>query len=226
MRLFRASVAAAVAAAAFARPLSAQTGTFPFQDAWYWGAYGGQLSFPTSVERKIAPTIGGDWMITRPNMALRVFAEQSYFDATSTITDYPTGAPRIVTMTDMRRIGVNAMLFTPPINNLRPYFGLGYAFNFIREAAPLGSYFASTPTVTADSSQKIVLARVNSARTAGKLFGQVGMLYTWRRWAPFVEYTVMPSQGAKKWLVNGDGFTSAWSVGVRFNVGTSIEKKW
>ena len=220
MRLFRASVIAAVAAAGFARPLSAQTGTFPFQDAWYWGVYGGQLSFPTSQARTIAPTIGGDWMITRTNMALRVFAEQSYFDATSTITDYPTGAPRIVNFTDMRRIGVNALIFTPPLNNLRPYVGLGYSFNFVREASPVGTYFASS------AAKDSVDARVTRARTAGKLFGQLGMLVTWHRWAPFVEYTVMPSQGAKDWLVNGDGFTSAWSFGVRYNVGSSIEKKW
>ena len=127
MRLFRASVLAALTCAALARPLSAQTGTLPFQDAWYWGVYGGQISFATSVARTIAPTIGADWMITRPNFALHVFAEQSYFtDAVSTITDFPTGAPRNVTMSDMRRVGVNAMIFTPqPTANLRPYVGLG-----------------------------------------------------------------------------------------------------
>lgn len=226
MRLFRASVVAAVAAAAFARPLSAQTGTFPFQDAWYWGAYGGQLSFPTSVARTIAPTIGGDWMITRPNMALRVFAEQSYFDAVSTVVDSSLGAARNVNITDMRRIGVNAIIFTPPWKNLRPYVGLGYAFNFIRSAAPVGQSFPPTSTMTSAQVKQMVLSTIDHERTAGKLFGQLGMLVTWRRWAPFVEYTVMPSQGAGKWLVNGDGFTSAWSLGVRYNVGSSIEKKW
>ena len=220
MRLFRASVLAAVAAAALVRPLQAQTGTYPFQDAWYWGVYGGQLSFPTSVARTIAPTIGADWMITRTNMALHVFAEQSYFDATSTITDFPTGAPRTVNISDMRRVGLNAMFFTPPVKLLRPYFGVGYAVNFIRDGSPVGTYYATA--AAKDSIDK----RINRARSAGRAFGQFGMLLTVGRFAPFVEYTVMPTQGNSDFLVNGDGFSSAWALGLRYNMGTSIEKKW
>ncbi|MBI1809546.1 MAG: hypothetical protein HYR75_06560 [Gemmatimonadetes bacterium] len=220
MRLFRASVVAAVAVAALVRPLSAQTGTYPFQDAWYWGVYGGQISFPTSVARTIAPTIGADWMITRTNYALHIFAEQSYFDAVSTVTDFQTGAPRNVNITDLRRIGANAMIFTPKVSIIRPYVGLGYAFNFIREANAQGTYY-STP-----AAKDTVDGRINAAKSAGKLFGQFGLMTTLGRWAPFAEYTVMPSQGAGSWFVNGDGFTSAWTLGVRFNFGSSIEKKW
>ncbi len=219
MRLFRTFVVIALTAV-LARPLAAQASTVSWQDSWYWGLYGGQLSFPTVVARTTAPTIGADWLITRSNFALRVFTDQSYFDAVSTVTDFPTGAARQVSITDLRRVGAAATIFTPNINIVRPYVGLGYAFNYVRESAPLGTYFASA------AAKDSIDTRINKARSAGKLFGQFGVMATWRRWAPFVEYTVMPTQGAGTWLINGKGFSNAWALGVRYNAGSSIDKKW
>jgi hypothetical protein len=122
-------------------------------------------------------------------------------------------------MTDMRRVGFSAMFLTPQIKMFKPYVGAGYSFNFIREASPEG---ASTGTVVAPS----VARQINAARSAGKLFGNIGVMALFGRYAPFAEYTVMPTQGKGTWLVNGDGFTTAWKLGLRYNFGSSIEKKW
>lgn len=213
------AIAASVLASA---PLAAQ-GAAAWDvrpDSWYWGMYGGQTSFPTTIARTTAPMVGVEWTITRTRFALNVFAEQSYFTAVSTITDFPTSAPRRVDIKDMRRVGGSGMLFLPQYKYFHPWFGAGYSFNFIREATPQGSSFASP------AARDTINARVETARTQGKLFGELGMMVAYRQWAPFLTYSVMPTQGSKSWFVNGEGFTSVWKLGFRYSFGPSIDEKW
>ena len=166
MRSTRLSLAVLTAAACLgAAPLAAQ-GSANWDvrpNSWYWGLYGGQTSFPTSIARTYAPVVGGEWTITRSRFALNVFAEQSYFNAVSTITDFPTSAPRRVDIKDLRRVGAAAFSFLPPYKYFHPYFGVGYAFNMIREATPQGSPDSSA------AARDTISARIESARTAGKI---------------------------------------------------------
>jgi hypothetical protein len=223
MRSIRLAAAAvfAVAAAGLTPGSARAQSAMNWQDSWFWGVYGGQMQFPTAIATTTAPTIGIDWVITRTHFALNVFADQSYFtNAVSTIPDFPSSAPRRVDFTDMRRVGFSAMIFTPEFRMLKPYVGAGYSFNFIKEAAPEGNFYSSP--AAADTVQ----SRINSARTAGKLFGNVGVMALFGRYAPFAQYTVMPTQGTGGWLVNGDGFTTVWQLGLRVNFGSSISKQW
>jgi len=189
-------------------------------NSWYWGVYGGQTSFATTIARTNAPMIGAEWMITRTRFALNIFAEQSYFNAVSTITDFPTSAPRRVDIQDMRRVGGSGMIFLPQYKYFHPWFGAGYAFNFIREATPQGSSFASP------AARDTINTRIETARTTGKPFGEIGVMASYKQWAPFLQYTVMPTQGSKSWLVNGDGFTNIWKLGVRYSFGPAMDEKW
>ena len=216
--ILTAIAATVLASASLAAQGAAETDFRP--NAWYWGVYGGQTSFATSIARTNAPMIGMEWTITRTRFALNVFAEQSYFNAVSTITDFPTAAPRRVDIKDMRRIGGSAMIFLPAWRYIHPWFGAGYGFNFIREATPQGSSFASP------AARDTVDNRIATARTQGKLFGELGIMGSYRNWGPFLQYTVMPTQGSKSWFVNGEGFTNIWKLGVRYNFGPSIEEKW
>ena len=189
-------------------------------NSWYWGVYGGQTSFPTTVARTTAPMVGLEWMITRTRFALNVFAEQSYFNAVSTVTDFPTSAPRRVDIKDMRRIGGSAMIFLPEYKYFHPWFGVGYGFNFIREAIPQGSSFASP------AARDTITARINTARTQGKLFGEIGIMGSYKKLAPFLQYTVMPTQGSGSWFVNGEGFTNIWKLGMRYSFGPAMDEKF
>jgi hypothetical protein len=226
MRSFRLSVfALAIVAAGFAPSVArAQNAVASWQDSWYWGAYGGQTQFSTAQgagqTTTTAPTIGIDWVITRSRFALNVFAEQSYFNAISTVQDSGSAGLRKVDFQDMRRIGFSAMIFTPSWRMVKPWFGAGYAFNFIKQANPEGNLY------TSPGARDTVLARVNDARTEGKLFGEVGVMAMFGRYAPFLQYSIMPSKGTGAWLINGDNFTNIWKAGVRVNFGNSIEKKW
>ena len=212
------TVAACLGAAPLAAQGSANWDVRP--NSWYWGLYGGQTSFPTSIARTYAPVVGGEWTITRSRFALNVFAEQSYFNAVSTITDFPTSAPRRVDIKDLRRVGAAAFSFLPPYKYFHPYFGVGYAFNMIREATPQGSSFASAAT------RDTINARVESARAAGKIFGELGMMVSWKQWAPFVSYDIMPTKGNGNWFVNGEGFTNVLKVGFRYAFGPAVEEHW
>ena len=198
---------------------AAQQRAVDWRDSWYWGAYGGYTSFNTKLASTNAPTIGIDWVITRSQFALNLFAEQSYFNAVSTVRDFATAADRKVDITDMRRVGFSAMYFTPPVKAIKPYVGLGYAFNFIKTGNPQGSCCGAGA-----GARDSVLSRINSARSTGRMFGNLGLMATIGRFAPFAQYTVMPSQGNGSFFLNGEGFTNVWTAGVRYNIGSSIEK--
>lgn len=189
-------------------------------NSWYWGMYGGQTSFPTTIARTTAPMFGVEWTITRSRFALNVFAEQSYFNAVSTVKDSPSSAPRRVDIQDLRRIGGSAMMFLPQYKYFHPWFGAGYGFNIIRQATPQGSSYASP------ADRDVVLARIEDGRAQGKLFGEFGMMVSYRQWAPFIQYTVMPTKGTGSWMVNGDGFTNIWKLGFRYSFGTAVEDKF
>ncbi len=220
--LSKALVAAFSVASLATAPLAAQGAAVwdVRPDSWYWGIYGGQTSFPTSIARTTAPMVGVEWTITRTRFALNVFAEQSYFNAVSTVPDYPSSAPRRVDIQDMRRVGGSAMMFLPPYKYFHPWFGAGYAFNFIRSATPQGSSYASP------AARDSVVLRVDEGRAQGKLFGEVGMMVSYKQWAPFIQYTAMPTKGTSSWLVNGDGFTNVWKLGWRYSFGSAIDNRF
>ena len=206
---------------------AAQAATQGFTDSWYWGAYGGYTSFSTAFGTQslhtTAPTIGAEWMITRQKFALNVFVDQSYFTTSSSISSPTSGAPLAVNINDMRRVGFDLMLFTPEYRSFKPYVGLGYSFNFINSAS-LRTCAGCTPTASsqaaADSNQKAIV----DARSMGKVFANVGVMYIYKRFAPFAQVTVMPTQGVSDWYINGTGFTTMAIVGLRYNFGSSIEK--
>jgi outer membrane protein W len=225
-RLVVLSLAAIGAAGLTPSAGAAQSTTQGFADSWYWGAYGGYTNFATAFGsenlRTNAPSIGADWMLTRTRFALNIFADQSYFSTTSSIAS-PTGAaPLAVNINDMRRLGFAVMIFTPEYKAFKPYFGIGYSFNFINSAAlRTCAGCSSFPTqAAADSNQKAIV----DARSMGKAFGNVGVMWIYKRFAPFVQYTVMPTQGTSDWYLNGTGFTTIWAIGLRYNFGSSIEK--
>lgn len=213
-RLGRAlSLAALLPAAAAAQQSSA-----PIENSWFWGAGGGRLSFPTYFHRVDAPMISADWLITRQRWALNVYGAQAYFTDSSTVTDPNSSGLRKALMTDMRRVGFQGVLFLPNWTWFRPYVGVGYSFNFIKQAAPIGSFFSSA--AARDSAQ----ARVNDARSSAKATYTGGFMLTWHRFAPYAQFTMMPSKGSGAWLVNGNGMTTFWETGLRYNFGTSIDK--
>jgi hypothetical protein len=196
----------------------AQQANASIDNSWYWGVGGGRISFPTVIHRVDAPMISADWLITRQRWALNVYGSQAYFNDTSTAPDPNVSGVRKVAMTDLRRVGFQGIVFLPNWTWFRPYAGFGYSFNFISQARPVGVPAIPTPLDSA------AIKRTNDARARTKATASAGFMVTWRDFAPYAQYTMMPSKGDGGWLINGDGFTSFWEVGLRYRFGSAIEK--
>jgi hypothetical protein len=202
----------------------------PFTDSWFWGAKGGLAILRTGSQSKTkAPAVGAEWLITRSKFGLYVAFDQAYFgcitnpcpdSVVSTVEDAPTrGVVRRVNIRDMRRFTTEMFMF-PHVwaDAFRPYFGLGYAFNFVVDATSDGDQFANA------SARDTVLARIQSAKSRSSFVGTFGLQLNINRFAPFVQATAMPTQGNGKFLINGRGFTYYLEGGLRFNFGSAIEK--
>ena len=119
-----------------------------FKDSWFWGVKGGVISFATAtVDGRVEPVVGGEWLLTRTQGGLYVSFDQSLFDASSALED-TTGQSHTVRIRDMRRLTVAAMafplFFDAGFASIRPYAGAGFALNFIRSAALTGAPPADT----------------------------------------------------------------------------------
>jgi hypothetical protein len=207
----------------------------PFTDSWFWGAKGGLafLHMGTGA-RTDAAAFGAEWLITRTKFGLNVALDQAYFGCIpsttttcsdddkvqSTVVDAPThGVTRRVNMQDMRRFSLSVLAF-PKVwaNSIRPYAGVGYSFNFVVRAESDGSQFASA------EARDTVLARIESAKTRSSFMFTGGIQASIGRFAPFIQGVAMPTRGDTRFLVNGHGWTYYVEGGLRFNVGTAIEK--
>lgn len=197
---------------------AAQQADVPIENSWFWGASGGRISFPTYFHRVDAPVIQADWLITRQRWALQVYGAQAYFTDSSTVEDPNSSGLRKASITDLRRVGFQGIVFLPNWTWFRPYAGIGYSFNYIKQAEPIGTFFNSA--AARDSAQ----TRVNEARAMAKATFSGGFMITWHRFAPYAQYTMMPTKGTGDWLINGNGATSFWEVGLRYNFGSARER--
>ena len=188
-----------------------------FKDSWFWGVKGGVISFSTAtVDGRVEPVVGGEWLLTRTQGGLYVSFDQSMFDASSAFED-TTGQSRTVTIRDMRRLTVAAMAFPLFLDagfaSIRPYAGAGFALNFIRSASLVGA--PPTDTIL----EKDVNNRLEEERDRAApvlILGQVGRL------AFFGQGTAMPAEA--KFFLNGRPTLFA-EAGIRFNAGSSKSRR-
>ena len=199
-------------AAAQAAPQQARS----FTDSWYWGAKGGVAMFGATAENISAPTVGGEWMITRTKIALYASVEQSFFDTQGGIYDPSSaGSVRIVDISDWRRYNLQLFAFPKQFGAFRPYAGLGFALISIRDAQPEGT-FASSGT------QDTVLAAVNEQSSRATPVLTLGGQLDFSRAALFVQASTMATRN--RFLINGKANTYLIEGGLRYNLVDAIEK--
>jgi hypothetical protein len=152
---------------------------------------------------------------SRSRGALYVSFDQAFFEENSAISDpLNTNGQRIVAMKDMRRVTFAALAFPKNLGALRPYAGVGMAMNFIQDATPVGSFVSA-------SQQNDILFTVEDQRTRASVLLMVGLQAQYARLSIFGQGTMMPAQSG--FLFNGRS-TYVVEGGVRWNVGSSIEK--
>ncbi len=189
------------------------------RDSWYWGINGGAMMFSAGYDQDVkvtAPSVGGEWFITRPRFALRVSVQQAFFDKQASVYD-PTvsGAARPVDVKDWRRYAVEVYAMPSGNSFLTPYAGMGVALNVIQNASPVGSFVS-------EESLEEVFTTVDEFSTRASLVVAAGAQASFGRSALFVQANAMPTRNA--FLLNRSAYTIGLEAGVRYSFGSAVEK--
>lgn len=190
-----------------------------FNDSWFWGINGGAMFLTAGFDQSTkvtAPSVGGEWLITRTHIGLRIAVDQSFFDEQTGIGDPSApGGVRQVAVKDWRRYAGEMYFFTSTTSSLRPYAGLGLALNVLQNSAPTGTYNSQGSMDSTFTAVNEFSSKVSAVFTAG---GQ----YSLGRSALFLQGSAMPTKN--NFLMNRSSYTFMVQGGLRYNVGSAIEK--
>jgi hypothetical protein len=230
MRLIRSAVLVASAALTALTTAQAQ-GPRPFRDSWFWGVYGGMATYtpvntidPTmSGTSTAAPQVGGDWLITRKTGGLYLSFAQSFFTSQGAILNGPSSADtgfRMVAVKNLRRLNLAAMAFPGDFVRMHPYFGAGIAFDYLAAVQPI-----FTPTDT-DRQEEFAASAVSEVKAAlGPVFILGAQYRALNAVSAFGQVTA--SAMSKDFLLsNGNPVTFGIQFGLRYNIGSSIERDY
>ena len=207
MRLIRRLIPGLVLLALAPRAGAAQEGRL-FKDSWFFGAKAGNMTYwTTTTSHGQAPFIGGESLITRSHGGLYLSLDQAYFDATTTLTD--AEGPHLLDFKDNRRFVAAAMIFPKSYGWIRPYAGLGFAFNFIQSVSARAPISAATANL------------INEQKTRSAPILMAGAQLQLLRFSVFGQGSYMPAQA--DFLLNNNE-TYFLEAGIRYNIGSSIEK--
>ena len=218
MRLLRVLATATGFAALLAQSSAAQDAR-QFKDAWFWGVKGGALSFASATTNNGgAPLVGAEWLITRTNGGLYLSFDQAFLSTVGGFIDRDTDSifVRNVRLKNLRRFTMAGMVFPLQTRTLHPYAGAGLSFNQIAGANLLTGTTSSARYLVAQDS-------IQAKKAAFSPIFLAGIQARFRLASLFVQGTASPTQ--KSFFLAGDpAFSFSLEMGVRYNVGTSIDK--
>jgi hypothetical protein len=219
MRTIRALTIATAVVVALPNVGGAQRGA-PFTDSWFWGVKLGGFTLADSGQKYIqAPVVGIDWMITRTHGGLYVSGSQTFFSQhTFTLRD-PVSADsglRPVLVKNLRRLDVTLMGFPGEHLNVHPYVGAGFSLGQVATAQAQGTFSNNDQLIFANQV-------IQDERVAFTPLFIGGAQWRLKRASVFGQFTVSPAQKTFI-LYNGKPFNFGYEIGVRYNVGTSIDR--
>jgi len=190
-----------------------------FNDSWFWGVNGGAMFFTAGTDaatKVTAPSVGGEWLITRTRIGLRLAIDQSFFDEATAIVDgSSSGGIRQINVSDWRRYSGEIYFFPKAFGSIHPYAGLGIALHVLQNATPMGSF-------TTEAAMDSVNATTNDLSTKASTILSAGVQAGFGRSALFVQGSSMPTR--RNFLFSGSGYTFMLQAGLRYNVGSAIDK--
>jgi hypothetical protein len=204
-------------------------GPRPFHDSWFWGVQGGLVSYSSADPTfpalpggsSVAPEFGVDWLITRQQGGLYLGFSQAFVSTTGAVLNGPTSADtgyRAVDVKNMRRLNMLAMAFPGDFLRFHPYIGFGFNFAYLGAAQ---AQFSSTDT---QKQVDFAASSVNDTKASiGPAF-MVGAQYRLKLLSVFGQFTA--SALSKDFLLaNGNSVSTALEFGLRYNLGSSIDRK-
>lgn len=190
----------------------------PFENSWFWGVKAGTLSFATDDQSKTVGTIGADWVITRKTGGLYVSFDMANFTSTARVVDANAGGGfRQIELNDLRRIGVAGMFFPVKYGRVRPYAGIGFNLDLLGDATVV----TDSADTTSDSPDQSFFRDVTERRSQVSLMFLGGAQADLSRLAIFAQASITPDAGE---LLIGRNPIVGIQFGVRYNVGTSIDR--
>ena len=219
MRIHRALIAAMAVAAALPQVGTAQMGR-SFKDSWFWGVKGGGMDFNSmTMSHQQAPLIGGDWLITRSRGGLYVSFTQAFLTDQAAIQLDPADTSlKIVGLKNMRRLDAAAMIFPGMALFTRPYAGIGFSIKQINNAMPADLSQYASPDELAET-----MSVITQLRTSASPFFIAGAQFRLPLISIFFQGTASPAN-KNGFLYNGKAFHLTYEAGIRYNVGTSIDR--
>jgi hypothetical protein len=226
MRAF--SVLAVAALMAMDSSAASAQSTRHFTDSWFWGVKGGVLAYQvqSSVnqfdpEGDALAILGGvDWLITRKKGGLYVSFDHSLVRndtvfVNDSITPLDT-VPRAVALSGMRRFTLAGMLFPLESNWFHPYVGFGASLSSIATAEPQGTYSGRTQ-------ENLVLATITQFKTVASPLFILGAQMRLVKFSVFGQVSASPTYN-NFFLFTGQGWRTTLEGGLRYNIGSSIDR--
>jgi hypothetical protein len=216
----RAMTIAIAVAAAIPTLAAAQSGR-QFNDSWFWGVKAGGFTLADSGQKYVqAPLAGIDWMITRQHGGLYVSAGQAFFSQHSFTLrdpDFPADSGlRPVALKNMRKLDVAVMGFPGDHLKFHPYAGIGFTLSEVGTAVPEGPF-------SSDDQINFANNVIDQERVAFSPLIMIGAQYRLTRFSVFGQGTVSPAQKSFI-LYNGRPWNFGYEFGLRYNVGSSIDR--
>jgi hypothetical protein len=220
MRTIRALTIAAAVVVALPTIAAAQRGS-GFQDSWFWGVKAGGLTFADSTGAyRQAPLAGVEWLITRTHGGLYVSAGQAFLTSQRLLARDPNSADsgfRAVNLKNLRRLDVAMVGFPGEHLNLHPYVGLGFTLNEVSDADAQGPFGNSDQSAFAAQT-------IQSQKTAFSPMLMAGAQWRAKWFSVFGQGSISPAQ-SNFILYNGRPFNFTYEMGLRYNVGSSINRQ-
>jgi hypothetical protein len=220
MRLLRVLTAAIGLAALLPQTSAAQAGR-QFKDAWFWGIKGGGMLYSSaSTENSAAPLVGAEWLITRTRGGLYVSYDQAFLSTTGSFLDRDPDSTftRNVSLKNMRKVSLAAMVFPFQSAKYHPYVGFGMAMSQIG-AANFQSGFTNS------GRYQIALDSVQSKKTSFSPTLIGGLQMRMQPFSVFGQAVASPTQQSFFLRnANSGSFNFSLEGGIRYNFGSSIDR--
>ena len=190
----------------------------PFKDAWFWGIKAGGFTVAdTGGSNTLAPMVGAEWLITRTHGGLYISAGQAFFNTQTLAASGESNATlRTIRLNNLRKFDVALMAFPGEHDRWHPYAGAGFTLNAIADAD------GQPPFDTVDD-LAFTQALIQQNKVSFSPFGILGAQYRFTGISVFGQATFNPTQH-NFLLYNGQAFNFSMEFGVRYNVGSAIEK--
>ncbi len=219
MRTIRGLAIAIGAVALIPHVSSAQLGR-RFENAWFWGAKVGTLVYSTvNASNQVAPVFGAEWVITRRSGGLYVSVDHALMTETGQYLNadmLPDTSIADMELKDVRRYNMAAMIFPDLGRWVRPYVGLGASLTQVAQATNRAAYSSTAEEASTEgliSDYKATLSPLTI----------VGVQLRLPLASIFAQGTAMATPH-RFFLRGGNTFTYSLEAGIRYNLGSSVER--